>query len=103
MLPALGGCALRPTARVREAPRTNHLDGMHAGPPTTAELDQLCYVYADRYTAVLSSAVEAMVADNADPRQRREAHRLRVESVTAVDDVAPGSTPSPSCWTCAWW
>src|SRR5262245_8800892 len=34
------------------------------------ELDQLAYGYADRYYMVISSAVDALKSDNADPMQR---------------------------------
>src|SRR3954453_20646239 len=57
------------------------------------ELDQLTYGYADRFAMVISSALDAIKRDNIDPAQRRMAHQIKLNGVSAVNDIVSGSDP----------
>ncbi len=56
------------------------------------ELDLLCAAYADRYAAAMISACDA-TAVVGNPTQRRQALRLKLESVSAVYDIATTDDP----------
>ena len=58
------------------------------GQLTLAELDQLTYAFADRYFMSMSSAVDRIKTDNPNAPQRRSAHRIKVISVLAMNDIA---------------
>lgn len=64
---------------------------------TPAELDLLCGAYADRYAAALISACDAtaVTATSTTTRSavRRQALRLKLESVSAVYDIATTDDP----------
>ncbi len=60
---------------------------------TLEEVDELTYGFADRYFMVVGSAVDSIKRDNASPEQRRLAHRIKLNGVLAVNDIA--SSPDP--------
>ncbi len=55
---------------------------------TLEELDQLTYAFADRYFMSISSAVDRLKRNNPDASQRRTAHRIKVNGVLALNDIA---------------
>src|SRR5262249_35738280 len=57
------------------------------------ELDQLTYGYADRYSMVISSAVDAIKRGNPDPIQRRRAHEIKLNGVLSMNDIVSGNDP----------
>lgn len=65
----------------------------HDGKLTLQELDQLTFAYADRYCMVISSAVDQVKQGNPDPVQRRIAHRIKLNGVLAMNDIASGNDP----------
>src|SRR5262245_36526981 len=60
---------------------------------TLEEVDELTYGFADRYLMVITSAVDSIKRNNPDPEQRRLAHRIKLDGVLAVEDIA--SSPDP--------
>ncbi len=58
------------------------------GTLTLEELDQLTYAFADRYFMSISSAVDRLKRNNPDASQRRTAHRIKVNGVLALNDIA---------------
>ncbi len=60
---------------------------------TLTELDQLTNGYADRYYMTMASAVDAIKLDNPDPVQRRIAHRIVLNGVLAMNDIASSNDP----------
>jgi len=57
------------------------------------ELDQLTYRYADRYSMVISSAVDDLKHGNVDPVQRRTAHEIKLRGVLSMNDIVSGNDP----------
>jgi len=60
---------------------------------TLEELDQLTNGYADRYYMTIGSAVDALKRENSDPIQRRVAHRVLLNGVLAMNDIASSNDP----------
>jgi hypothetical protein len=60
---------------------------------TLDEVDELTYAFADRYYMVVGSAVDSIKRDNPSPEQRRLAHRIKLNGVLAINDIA--SSPDP--------
>ncbi len=60
---------------------------------TLEELDQLTNAYADRYYMTVGSAVDALKRENSDPIQRRMAHRVLLNGVLAMNDIASSNDP----------
>ena len=60
---------------------------------TLEELDQLTNGYADRYYMTMGSAVDALKRENSDPIQRRIAHRVLLNGVLSMNDIASSNDP----------
>ena len=94
----LGGCGgARVTGPVQVDGRLSAAQGERRV-FTPTELDLLCGAYADRYAAALISACDATAAAAvtgaaATPAVRRQALRLKLESVSAVYDIATTDDP----------
>ena len=57
------------------------------------ELEQLTFRYADRYSMVIGSAVDALKHANLDPLQRRTAHEIKLQGVLSMNDIVSGNDP----------
>jgi hypothetical protein len=57
------------------------------------ELDELTKGYADRYAMLVGSAVDSIKKDNLDPAQRRAAHRVMLDGILAINDIASSGDP----------
>lgn len=60
---------------------------------TIAELDQLIDGYADRYAVLISSAIDQIKSNNPDAEQRRVAHRIKLNGMLALNDIASSDDP----------
>lgn len=60
---------------------------------TLEELDQLTNGFADRYYMTIGSAVDALKRENSDPIQRRIAHRILLNGVLSMNDIASSNDP----------
>lgn len=81
------GCATRPAAPPKEAPRVIvPADGGEF--ITSAELDELTRAFADRYVGLLYSACDAVRKDNPDAAQRHEALVVLIDGSTNIYDIA---------------
>jgi hypothetical protein len=58
------------------------------GKLTINDLDQLTYVYADRYMTLVSSACDQIARDNPDARQRLTAAQVKLINCSSVYDIA---------------
>jgi hypothetical protein len=81
-------------AAPRQLPASGGFSAHAAGEKLTLEeLDQLTNNFADRYYTVLGSAVDSIKKGNPDPDQRRVAHRLKLNGVLAMNDIASSQDP----------
>ncbi|MBM3342511.1 MAG: hypothetical protein FJY56_10445 [Betaproteobacteria bacterium] len=58
-----------------------------------AELDKAAYAFADRYTTQMVAATDAILRDNKSPEQRRQAHLVKLVSVSGVYDIVTTAEP----------
>jgi hypothetical protein len=79
MMLVVGGCAAHKPAETNEAD-PNKL--------TVEALDQLTYVYADRYMTLVSSACDEIMNDNPSPQQRLMAAQVKLINCSSVYDIA---------------
>ncbi len=87
---ALGGCGLvggkDPGGRTTE--------GGQAGRTITVDqLDELTKSFADRYVNLVAEACDGIKRAAATPGQRRNAHRLKIQSATNAYDAVTGPDP----------
>src|SRR4051812_14443670 len=59
-----------------------------AGKLTVEDLDQLTYVYADRYMSLVSSACDQIAQDNPSPEERLTAERVKLINCSSIYDIA---------------
>src|SRR3954468_11053670 len=78
VLVLVGGCA-SPRAKTESA---------KAGQLSVADLDQLTYVYADRYMSLVSSACDQIAQDNPSPEERLTAQRVKLINCSSIYDIA---------------
>src|SRR5436305_1980870 len=78
VLALLAGCAA-PSAKTSPP---------QAGKLTVEDLDQLTYVYADRYMSLVSSACDEIAQDNPSTDQRLLAARVKLINCSSVYDIA---------------
>src|SRR5262249_13211025 len=76
----LGGCAAQRWKSTTQPSAPGKL--------SIEDLDQLTYVYADRYMMLISSACDQVARDNPDPRQRVTAGQVKRINCSSVYDVA---------------
>lgn len=57
------------------------------------ELDQRLYAFADRYTTLVVSAADEIVANNPDPEQRRLAHQIKLVGTSSIYDIVTNTDP----------
>src|SRR5256885_6728301 len=55
---------------------------------TIEDLDQLTYVYADRYMTLISSACDQIARDNNAPQQRLLAAQVKLINCSSIYDIA---------------
>src|SRR3954447_12155662 len=83
LIAAGSGCATGP--RQTKAEKARQL--------SIAELESAIDAYADRYAALVGSAVDQIKADNPDAGQRRVAHRIKLSGLLAMNDIASSTDP----------
>lgn len=57
------------------------------------ELDQRLYAFADRYTTLIVSATDEIVAGNGHAEQRRLAHQIKLVGTSSIYDVVTNPDP----------
>lgn len=60
---------------------------------TAADLDKAAYAFADRYTTQLVAATDAILRENKSAEQRRQAHLVKLVSVSGVYDIVTTADP----------
>jgi hypothetical protein len=69
-------------------------EGGRAGATITVdELDELTKSFADRYVNLVAEACDGIKAAASTPAQRRNAHRLKIQSATNAYDAVTGPDP----------
>src|SRR4051794_11435343 len=76
----LGGCAASAPKVPANSAQANKL--------TVGDLDELTYVYADRYMSLISSACDEIAQDNPSMDQRLLAARIKLINCSSVYDIA---------------
>jgi hypothetical protein len=70
------------------AAQTKPAASASAGKLTVEDLDQLTYVYADRYMSLVSSACDQLAQDNPSSQERLMAGRVKLINCGSIYDIA---------------
>jgi len=93
-LAVLAACASGLPRRAEEdEPRRDAFTEERPERVTPTELDQLTRAFADRYVTLISDAAEDLKQAAETPRQRHEAHMLKLTGSTAAYDIATNPDP----------
>lgn len=97
---ALAGCGTarysrfdRPTTVSEDQQRLVELKKKRGDRLSLDTLDQLTNAFADRMVTLIDAAANATTRDNPDPRQRREAHRIKTYMSQAAYNIATRQDP----------